>query len=377
MKTNRKRLFSLLLTLALLLSLAAPAFTLPAAADEQEDNDLLSTASSIEGSSFNGHTKTIQGDTTQGSAEALKIEQTGTSANAWPKLIIYVGETISADMTVFSMDIKHGANIVPYYIAFFDKSGTQLSTPSSGEKGVRLRKTSSTEWQNYQWRIADLGLTSEELPQIYRIDISINNTKTSNVGQCLYMDNMQFTAGGEDLLDSSMISPTSMTNISYLMQKAETNGSTQALRVRAETASPSESPKLNLKLAETLTNNAEGLSFDLKFDGSHKWFRIKLKDSSGAELGKYETTPSAEGWINRKVSWDQLGITADEISKIAQVDLDFWFPSSTTQGATVYVDNLKFESSNANALSTEEFLVEKKKLLRNLTAEQAEDEYEF
>ena len=150
-----------------------------------QDDDLISTIT-WKGSWAANYGKFVQSEVTNGSNEAVAWKVISTNPNAWPQLDGYFSAGFNGQTRYLTFDFKRAATGGVLYVAAYDANGNKLgndlvaATPAAGE------------WTTYSIDLLEKGLTEEQISQIAYIRFAPNITSGAQIGDAMYVDNMQF-----------------------------------------------------------------------------------------------------------------------------------------------------------------------------------------
>lgn len=162
---------------------------------ERSDDDLLST-SHIDWSLGNNLKGYMQTEETNGSYFAAKVEAAETATTyAWPRIYLTLPQDIDPDTEYISLDAKLDGAKAWIGVHALDANNNQI--------GSQVYYPALTGWNNYLFRLSNMGVTDANLSQVKKVFISLQFGSTSNAGDCIYVDNVRYVKKDNDLISAS------------------------------------------------------------------------------------------------------------------------------------------------------------------------------
>ena len=349
----------------------------------EDKNDLLSDAKCVWGN-FNGSDYVYDNLSEQvcgeESVRSWKFAATA-SASGWPKAQLLLAK--SQDMTgmklAFDVKFENARQWVRVklddsdYTAVINKMDTELT---------------GTGWQHVELNLSAAVLEEgADLTDILLITFNFDFETNAGQERAVYIDNVRLVpdepeeptepenptepevptepesstepeestepgeteeTGDTDLLATSELTYTSVsetTKLEAILQSNVTNGSEQALKIGVLGDGYFQWPKVTLKLAEGVPENAESFTVDVERTHSDWNFRVEFLDENDNVLGNHLIGTGENGWQTHTFKLSEMsvdGVTEQEITKIKKVRFSFYLAAGLSAGDAMYVDNAAF-----------------------------------
>ena len=310
---------------------------------EKGDDLLSSTRLEFDNNAIKDLSAVVQQEDTCGSVSALKVQAISATPSAWPNVVLSP-VTVPAGAAGISMDVKLDGAKSYLTVEALNSSGTVL--------GDHKYTPCEEGWKNYIFSFADMELTQEQISKIAKLCIRLNfDSAASAVGASICMDNAKFITGDDDLMATHAVtewySITKANGLVGVRQGAQTNGSTEAIRVSAVNTTPAKWPRVYFDMTGAIDETVAGFKLDAKLDGAMNYLGIMAEDADGNELGSYTYKALSSNWKTYYFAFENMGISQDQAGQIAKVAITLQFDNTASKvGASIYLDNLKFIYDN-------------------------------
>ncbi len=288
---------------------------------------------------------------------AADLDLLGTAQLSGGEKVYAVGQTkgsneaVKAENGTLTVTLAESYNLSRYATLNFDAKmiGTGSVTVQALDADGNLVGQSVAVNANGKWNSFAVAVRD------FAADALVSQLRFSFSG-ILYLDNMSLEAMKDsDLIGTSTIAYKDNAGLSYGLQSDVTNNSNSALGAIVTDAGYNKFPKATLTLSGAVDPATTHFTVDVERTYSDWYFRVEFLDSAGAVLGNHLIGTSDKGWQTHTFMLSALSensVTAEELSRIAQVRFTMYMLGDIPVGEGMYIDNASFIVRDTDLIGT-------------------------